>query len=253
MGDRQVGYEDIGAGAPVVLLHPFPFDRRIWAATTTALAPTHRVLAVDARGFGESPLEGPYSIAALADDLAALLGALDIQKATLCGMSMGGYVALAFAQRHAAMLSRLVLADTRAAADAPAARQGREQALALVRASGPGAYVDQSLPRLLAPNVPAAVLARARELAERRAASLIAGIEALRDRPDRTAELAAIRVPTLVIAGAEDQVVAVDEMRRMSAAIAGSRVVEIAGAGHLPALEAPEPFNRALAEFLREP
>jgi pimeloyl-ACP methyl ester carboxylesterase len=118
-GDREIAYDDAGAGgpaAPVVLLHPFPFDRRYWAATAAALAPAYRVLSVDARGFGEAPASGPFAIADLADDLAALLDALGIAAATLVGLSMGGYAALAFARRHPARLAALVLADTRAAA-----------------------------------------------------------------------------------------------------------------------------------------
>jgi pimeloyl-ACP methyl ester carboxylesterase len=249
---REVAYDDSGGdGAPVVLLHPFPFDRRIWADTVAALAPAHRVIAVDARGFGEcGPPTAGYSIADLADDLAGLLDALAITAAAVVGLSMGGYVALALAQRHPRRLAALALADTRAAADTPPARSARAEAMALVRDAGPGVYLDRSLPRLLAADAPPALLARARALAETRPASLIAGIEALRDRPDRTAELGAIGCPTLVVAGGRDQVVPPAEMRAMSQAIPRARFVTLEGAGHLTNLEAPQAFNRTLSEFL---
>src|SRR5215468_5642792 len=107
---RRIGYHDRGSGPAVVLLHPFPFDRLIWAGIADALAARFRVIAVDARGFGESPLDERYAIADLADDLAALLAALDVPQAALVGMSMGGYTALAFAARHAARLGALILA-----------------------------------------------------------------------------------------------------------------------------------------------
>jgi pimeloyl-ACP methyl ester carboxylesterase len=125
-GDREIAYDDAGVGAPgapVVLLHPFPFDRRYWTATAAALAPPYRVITVDARGYGEAPASGPFAIADLADDLAALLDALGVSAATVVGLSMGGYAALAFAQRHPARLAALVLADTRAAADSPETRR----------------------------------------------------------------------------------------------------------------------------------
>jgi pimeloyl-ACP methyl ester carboxylesterase len=252
-GDREIAYDDAGAGgpaAPVVLLHPFPFDRRYWAATAAALAPAYRVLSVDARGFGEAPASGPFAIADLADDLAALLDALGIAAATLVGLSMGGYAALAFARRHPARLAALVLADTRAAADSPETRRAREEARALIESSGTSTYLDRSLPRLVAPDAPPAVLARVRALAETRGERIIAGLAALRDRPDRTSELAAIRCPTLVIGGARDQVIPLEEMHGMSAAIPGARFVALDGVGHLASLEEPAPFGAALRGFL---
>jgi len=197
-GDRAIAYDDVGTGAPgapVVLLHPFPFDRRYWAQTAPALAPARRVITVDARGFGESPAAGAFAIADLADDLAALLDALGVATATVIGLSMGGYTALAFAHRHAARLAALVLADTRAAADTPETRSARDEARALIESGGAGPYLDRSLPRLLAPDAAPAVLASVRALAETRGDRIIVGLAALRDRPDRTAELAANPLP----------------------------------------------------------
>ena len=245
-----MAYDDVGAGAPVVLLHPFPLDRRYWAGTVAALAPARRVITVDARGFGESKASGPFTIADLADDLAALLDGLGVATAAVVGLSMGGYVALALAQRHPARLSALILADTRAAADTPEVRRAREEARALIESAGVDTYLDRSLPRLLAPDAGPAMLARVRALAETRGDRIIAGLAAMRDRPDRTAELPAIRCPTLVLAGARDQVVPADEMQRMSAAIPRARFVALDGAGHLASLETPETFNVALRAFL---
>jgi pimeloyl-ACP methyl ester carboxylesterase len=253
--DREIAYDDVGAGAPgvpIVLLHPFPFDRRFWAATVATLAPARRVITVDARGFGEAPATGPFTIADLADDLAVLLDALEVPAATVVGLSMGGYVALAFAQRHAAKLAALVLADTRASADSAETRRAREEARALIESSGSSTYLERSLPRLLAPDAPAALLARVRALAETRGERIIAGLAALRDRPDRTPELAAIRCPTLVIGGARDQTIPIDEMRGMSAAIPGARFVALDSVGHFANLEAPAPFDTALRALLDE-
>jgi 3-oxoadipate enol-lactonase len=165
-------------------------------------------------------------------------------------MSMGGYAALAFAQRHPARLEALILADTRAAADSDAARSGRDAAIAQIRAEGVPAYLAASLPRLLSPQATPALVTFLRARAEPRAASLIAGLEALRGRPDRTEELGAIRCPTLVLAGDAEQVIPSAEMKAMADAIPGARFTALAGAGHISHLEAPGPFERAIASFL---
>ncbi len=256
-----MGYEERGRGPAVVLLHAFPLSRRTWDGVAASLAARFRVIAVDARGFGESALDGsrsttgadaPYAIADLADDLAALLDALAIPRAALVGMSMGGYTALAFAARHAARLSALALADTRAAADSPEARAKRGEALAQIRDAGVAPYLDGSLGRMLSPKAPPAVHARLRAAADTRAETLVAGIEALRDRPDRTAELGAIACPTLVLCGADDVVSPPAEMRGMAAALRNARYVELADAGHLSHLDAPAAFTAAVSSFLSD-
>jgi pimeloyl-ACP methyl ester carboxylesterase len=250
-GPRPVGYEVRGAGAPIVLLHPFPFARDIWGGLSDVLAARHQVIAVDARGFGETPLGGSgYAIADLADDVAGLLDHLDVDRAAVLGMSMGGYTALACALRHPARVAALILADTRAGADAPAMRAARDGAIARIRTTGSGPYLDGSMARLLSTGAPPSLVTFLRGWAEDRAESLIAGIEALRDRPDRTAELGGVHCPTLAIRGADDQVTPADDMREMVGAIADATFVELPSAGHLAHLEAPEPFERALMPFL---
>jgi pimeloyl-ACP methyl ester carboxylesterase len=247
---REVGFDDRGSGPAVVLLHPYPFDRLIWAGVADGLARRHRVIAVDARGFGESALDAPYAIADLADDVAGLLEELGVARATVLGMSMGGYTALAFAARHARRLEGLVLADTRALPDSPDGRKGRDAQIALYRQPGGAARVADGFPRLLRPSAPPALLAHLRARAETRPASLVAALEAMRDRPDRTGELAAIRCRTLVICGADEQVAPPAEMRAMAEAIPGARFVLLAEAGHLSHLEAPGAFEAAVSSFL---
>ncbi len=249
-GTPPVGYETRGTGDAVVLLHPFPFDRHLWRGLADSLAARHRVIAVDARGFGEAPLPGPYSIADLADDLAALLGELGVARASLVGMSMGGYTALAFAARYPDRLGALVLADTRAAADTAEVRAGRESAMNTIRTSGVDAYLTSSLPRLLSPGALPSVVADLRTRAETRPDSLLAGLVAMRDRPDRSRELAAIACPTLVVCGEAEQIVPLAQMRAMAEAIPGAEFVSIPGAGHLAHVEAPARFEATVAAFL---
>lgn len=244
------------AARTLVLLNPFPFDQRIWADNVQAfLAAGHHVVTADYPGFvGEAPPEVGLSIDGIADRWVEELGKRRIDPVTvvLAGLSMGGYVALSIAARFPGTIGALVLADTRAAADSATARAGREAALATLSnpAEGVDAYLASSLPRLLRPQAPAQVRQRTHALAIRRAEALTAGIVALRERPDRTANLAGVRVPTLVIVGAEDGISPPAEMRAMADAIPGARFVEIAGAGHLSNLEQPAAFNRAVNEFV---
>ncbi|MGA7742651.1 MAG: alpha/beta hydrolase [Polyangia bacterium] len=250
IGSRQLAYESVGSGPVLVLLHAFPFDSRMWHKTAAALAGQRRVITPDMRGFGLSDLgSGGSSIADLADDVASLLDALNLPAATVGGMSMGGYVALAFARRHRDRLKSLVLADTKAAADTPEARQGREAAIALVEQQGVPALLEKQIPRLLSASASDSLRAEVRALGAQSPEAIIAAIRALRDRPDRTAELPEIAVPTLVVVGSDDALSSPAEARVMAAAMPDARVVEIPGAAHLSNLENPDAFSAALAGF----
>jgi 3-oxoadipate enol-lactonase len=250
IGNRTLAYDSYGSGPALVLVHAFPLDRRMWAATAQALAGRCRVIAPDMRGFGGSDLANG-SIAEMADDVAALLDQLGIERATVGGLSMGGYVGLAFASRHKQRLERLILADTRAAADSDSARAGRADALALVDAQGVPALVERQLAALLSPGASDAVRAMVRRIGdEQQAAGIKAGICALRDRPDRRNELAAIACPTLLLVGSEDKISPPAEMAAMTSAISESRLVEIGAAGHLSNLENSSEFVASVASFL---
>jgi pimeloyl-ACP methyl ester carboxylesterase len=163
---------------------------------------------------------------------------------------MGGYVALAFAARHRTRLQRLILADTRAAADSQAARAGRAEALDRVAQEGVPAFVERQLSALLSPKASQTVREEVRSIALQRPESICAGLKALRDRPDRQGELAAISCPTLVLVGKQDGISPPAEVATMAAAIPGARLVEIGDAGHLSNLENPTAFIAAIANFI---
>ena len=250
IGPRQLAYESVGNGPALVLVHAFPFDSRMWRKASAALAGQRRVITPDMRGFGLSDLgSGDHSIADMADDVAALLDALKLPAATVGGMSMGGYVALAFARRHRKRLQSLVLADTKAAADTPDARQGRQAAITLVETQGVAALLEKQIPRLLSASASEGLRAEVRRLGAQPPNAVIAAIRALRDRPDRTAELPEIAVPTLVVVGTQDALSPPEDGRAMAASMPRARVVEIPGAGHLSNLENPDAFAAALAGF----
>jgi pimeloyl-ACP methyl ester carboxylesterase len=167
---------------------------------------------------------------------------------------MGGYVALAFARRHADRLRGLVLADTRAEPDDEAARANRDRAIAGASQSTGAAFIETMLPRLLGASTLAArpeVVAEVRRIAEaQEAAGIVGALQALRDRPDARPSLAAIAVPTLVIVGGEDVLTPPAVARQLAGGIAGARLEEIDGAGHLSNLEQPERFTASVRAFL---
>jgi pimeloyl-ACP methyl ester carboxylesterase len=109
----EIGYDDVGTGMPVAFIHGFPHNRTLWAPQVSALVDRARCIALDLRGFGESSRNGPFTIDQFADDVAMLLRMLGIERTVIAGLSMGGYVALAFWRRHREMVRAPVLATAR--------------------------------------------------------------------------------------------------------------------------------------------
>jgi pimeloyl-ACP methyl ester carboxylesterase len=248
----DIGFDEAGTGEALVLLPPFPLQRGIYAELLPRFAGLRRTFALDWPGFGDSSPAPPggFHMDMLADWVAAFLDARRVPKATLLGVSLGGYVALAFAARHAARLAALVLADTRAQADSAENKAARAGALAALSEHGAPPFLDAFLPRLLAPTVSRDTFLRARLTCEERAASLAAAVEGLRDRPDRTSLLPSINVPCLVMVGSEDKASPPAEMQALAAAIPGALFHKIEGAGHLACFEAPDRFGAEVEAFL---
>jgi pimeloyl-ACP methyl ester carboxylesterase len=245
-----------GAGTPLVLLHAFPLDGRMWAPQVEALAGTYQVIVPDLRGFGaardQAVTEAGMDL--LADDLARLLDDRGLDRVVLGGLSLGGYVALAFMRGHADRVSGLVLLDTKATADGDQARGDRLAMAERVLAEGNGFVPEVMLPRLLGqtsrehrPEVVEKVAALIREQAPAAIAGAQRGMAA---RADTTDVLATIKVPTLVVTGEEDVVTGPEVGRDLAAGIPGARFLLVEEAGHLVNLEQPEIVNEALLDFL---
>jgi 3-oxoadipate enol-lactonase len=241
---------------PVVFLHAFPLAQTMWDEQVTGLRSECRVVTFDWRGFGEST-SGPEtsSMDLFADDLAALLDQLKIQRAVVCGLSMGGYAAFAFHRRHKERIAALVLANTRAGADSPEGRQSRFEMAGLVRKSGTEAIADTMLPRLLGASTrntsPEMVESVRRTILRNRPEPVAQALLAMAGRPDSTDILGLIEVPVLVIAGTEDAIIKADEMEAMASLIPNAEFCPIETAGHLSNIEQPTNFNRAITRFLK--
>ena len=248
-----------GSGLPLVLLHGFPLDHRMWSGQAP-LAGNVRLIVPDLRGFGGSGGSVAASIAALADDVAAVLDALHVAApAVICGLSMGGYVAQHLAVRHPQKVAALVLVDTKLEADTPEARAARVDLAAKVGRLGPQILADAMLPRLLAAAAHDASARGSHEallrriIAEQPVAAIQAALAALGDRPDMTAPLRDVRVPTLLVVGSEDAITPPECLERAARIMPCTRLLIVPGAGHMTPLEAPAEFNAAVLEFLRAP
>ncbi len=249
-------YDDTGGpGTPLVLVHGFPLDRRIWAAQVRGLADVARVIAPDLPGFGDTPASrGATSMDTYAAGVAGLLEALRIDTAVIGGVSMGGYVTMAFQRGFASRVRGLVLVDTRAGPDSPEARKARDTAAALARAEGTGAVAAQMIDKMLTPETARANPAMRRSLLDLMSSQsvdgVVAALAAMRDRPDSGPSNARIAVPTLVVCGAADTLIPPKESESLRDGIPGARLSLIPDAGHLPNYEQPEAFNRAVREFV---
>lgn len=250
-----------GSGLPLVLLHAFPLDHRMWDAQEP-LAESVRLIVPDQRGFGGSAATRPIaSIAGMADDVVAVLDALHVREpAVICGVSMGGYVAQHVAARHPTRVRALILCDTKFDADTPEAREGRAALAAKVGRLGTSILADAMLGKLLSQSAAARAAPR-RQMIEEHLRQLIsaqqpetvqAALAAMGNRPDMTDLMRRLPIPTLLVVGAEDSFTPPDTMQRMEAIMPHARLLIVPHAGHLTPLEAPEIFHAAVLEFLRE-
>ncbi|HEX9918204.1 MAG TPA: alpha/beta fold hydrolase, partial [Pyrinomonadaceae bacterium] len=243
--------------SPIVLLHGFPFNRTLWREQAAALGKHYRVITVDLRGHGETDAtRDPATMEEMAEDVAALLGELGIARVVLGGLSMGGYVALAFSRLFPERVRALILADTRPQADTDEARLAREETATRALGEGMQTIADTMLPKLLAPSTLAErpeVVARVREMilntVPQGAASALRGMAV---RRDHTKFLREINCPALIIVGSLDQITPLADAELMNREIRGSRLEVIAEAGHVSNVERPAEFNRALENFLSE-
>ena len=238
-----------------MLLHAFPFDGRMWGPQVTALQGSRTLLVPDLLGFGSTPLpKGPVGLERQADGVVAYMDAVRLGRAAFCGLSMGGYIALALAERHPDRVAALILADTRATADAEPVRLNRTATAARVMREGVTGLAEEMIPKLLGeatrrdrPEVEGLVR---KVMTSQRPETVAAALLAMRDRPERTEVLRAFDGPVLVVVGEEDVMTPPDEARSMVELCSDGRLAVVPGASHLANLDAPEAFSGLVREFL---
>lgn len=253
----QMGYDDQGDGPAVVFLHGFPHDRTLWAAQRVALAPKARCIVPDVRGFGHSSTHGPYSMDQYADDIVTLLDHLGVERAVICGLSMGGYIAMALWRRHPQRVQGMVFCDTKAGPDSDEGKRRRDALAALVKQGGTRVIIDAQITGMVGTTTrerrPEVVEALRAMMGRQSTAGVVGALQALRDRPDSGDTVQSITVPSLVIVGEEDALTPLKEARAIAEALPSAarvRLEIIAGAGHVPCLERPAATTHALSDFL---
>jgi len=254
-GEASPAVHDTGTGEAVVWLHAFPLDAAQWDHQVARASGRFRCLRFDMWGCGESP--APPDDATLDGFAAAILERLEVlgvDRFSVVGLSMGGYVAFALWRLAAPRINALVLSNTRAGSDTDATRADREL-------TAERALRESSVDFLIEPNVARLLGARAQREAHitdplrgmiRRwtPAGVAAAQRAMAARPDSTAMLHDINVPVLVVAGTEDSVISRDQSTAMAGAIGGARFSEFKDCGHLANLEVPELFGIETVDFL---
>jgi pimeloyl-ACP methyl ester carboxylesterase len=243
------------AGAPVALFfHPFPLHSDVWGDMMSACAAAGLcAAALDAPGFGGTPPLGkPVTMDYLAELGAGALDTLGARRAAIVGCSMGGYAAMAFARRFPERMTALALLATKASPDSDDARKNRERQALLALERGPEAVTAELVPKLLSPEPPPGVRREVEELAKRATGQGVAdALRGMAERPDSTPDLSRWKVPALVIAGEEDQLMPRAELEKLAKGIPKARFELIAGAGHLPFLERPRVVGPLLTAHLQ--
>lgn len=252
----QLSYDDVGEGSvPVIFLHGFPFDKTMWYDQLDFLKFSYRLISCDIRGFGKSTdEESTLSIDLFTDDLIKFMDKLGIDKAIICGLSMGGYIALNAIKRFPNRFDALILCDTQCIADTTEVKEKRYKTIDEIEGGGVTNFNEGFIESVfhkdsitnnkeLVGQVRSVVFANSEHIIKQ-------GLVALAERSETCSILNEISVPTLIICGREDEVTPLAQSESMNEAINDSELRVIDHAGHLSNLEQPHEFNQHLSDFL---
>lgn len=258
INDVTISYNDYGTGImPIIFLHGFPFDKTSWQPQMESLKNTHRVIAYDIRGFGKSTTgKSSPSIRLFADDLIQFMDGLSINKAVVCGLSMGGYILLNAISRYPNRFEAIVLCDTQCIADSDETKEKRNETIVQIKANGLKSFAQGFIKNIFCQES----LDTKKELVERINKiilstpfnSVVETLGALTQRENMCSTLNKISVPTLILCGKEDVVTVPEESEFLQDNIENSTLYIIDNAGHLSNLEQSGEFNQHLANFISE-
>ncbi len=254
----NLSYDDIGDGSiPIIFLHGYPFDKTMWKGQLDFLKSSYRAIAIDIRGFGKSTdEESTLSIDMFGNDLIQFMDKLNIDKAIICGLSMGGYIALNLIKRFPSHFEALILCDTQCIADTAEGREKRYKTIEEIKAEGVTNFNEGFIKKVfhkdsiknktkLVEQLSDVVFTNSKNI-------ICKGYAALAEHLETCSSLSKISIPTLIICGREDQVTPLAQSEFMNKNIKGSILHIIDNAGHVSNLEQPKEFNKYLGEFLTD-
>jgi 3-oxoadipate enol-lactonase len=253
--DLIISYNDLGEGSlPIIFIHGFPFDKSSWQPQLDHLQGSHRVISYDMRGFGKSTVnDEKVTVSLLADDLIKFMDALQIPKAIVCGLSMGGYVLLNALNRYPKRFAAIVLSDTQCVADTPEGRENRHKNIQLIESGGKVEYTEKSIKNLFCAE---SFTTKKLEIVHIKnimlstsSKTLTDTLNALAHREEMCYMLNKIAIPALILAGKEDASIPVKQSEFLHQEIPRSILHLIDKAGHLPNIEQPVEFNRLIKDF----
>lgn len=251
---KETFYRDTETGFPVMLVHGFPADGSLWDRQIPRLRESCRLIIPDLPGSGASPLTGPISIEEMAEALRGILDDAGITRCVMIGHSMGGYAALAFAEKYPERLGGLGLFHSTAFQDSPDKKEGRLRSMELMRRYGGPRFLRQMIPNLFTARFRQAHPEVLRHLVERAekapAEGLLQYYEAMRNRPDRSEVLRRSDVPVLFVIGQEDSAVPAADVLKQVSLPAVSQVHLWREVAHMGMLETPDRATEALAAFV---
>ena len=254
--DGDLTYDRSGNGLPILFIHGYPLSRKIWEPQMIGLADIASVLALDLRGHGDSnAFTGLYSMDLLADDCKFFLDSIKINyPIVICGLSMGGYVTMAFYRRYPQLVAGMILTSTRPGPDSQESKANRDKAIQNANKNGARFIADSMIQKMVSPKTITSNPALVNNIYEIMVSTSIPGIigdlQAMKERPDSTSTLARIDFPVLIIHGADDQLIPPSEAEGMHAIIKNSQLVVLNDAAHLLNLEQPEKYNQAVRRYI---
>ncbi len=259
IGDISISYyikkSTTTSSKAIIFLHGFPFNKNMWREQLRALPEDVTGIALDIRGHGLSTSgHGFFSIDVFAKDMRVLMEKLRIEKAIICGVSMGGYIALRAHQLFPEKIAGLILVDTHSKADSNEGKQKRFNSIQAILNHGRRpfsiGFVENVFSQQSIQEKPEAVEYIKSAIRRNSVRSMCSTLLALAARTDTSDTLKDIKVPTLLVRGSEDRITSAEDMQELNTTIPDAKFIELSGCGHLPNLEAPDTFNRAINEFL---
>jgi 3-oxoadipate enol-lactonase len=247
---EKLYYIEIGRGSPLICLHGYALDHTIWLDMAEEMKSNVRLILPDLRGHGKSPSpEGKYSMLSMAEDILQIMDSLSIERATIAGHSMGGYIALALAELHQDRLLGLALIASHAFTDLPEKKRARLEDIEKLKMLTP-LEVLSGMPGKLSKDI--RVTEYCKTLISRASKNGILGVLAgMAERPDKIDIMASLKIPVIAIVGIDDQLIPLKTSKDMVPIAKRMQLIEILNAGHMPMMEKPQETAKALFNFIK--